>query len=44
MLIFYDLFDGTAHEDVIDKKSLYTLLTDARKYVVYEDRIDVFVN
>jgi hypothetical protein len=43
-LIFYDLFDGTTHEETVDKKSLYTLLTDARKYVVYPDRIDVFEN
>lgn len=43
-LIFYDLFDGTTREEATDSKSLYTLLTDARKYVVYADRIDVFRN
>jgi len=43
-LIFYDLFDGTTHEEAADSKSLYTLLTDARKYVVYSNRIDVFEN
>lgn len=43
-LFFYDLFDGTTREETVDKKSLYTLLTDARKYVVYSDRIDVFEN
>ncbi len=43
-LIFYDLFDGTSREEAVDTKSLYTLLTDARKYVVYSDRIDVFEN
>lgn len=43
-LIFYDLFDGSTHEEPVDKKSLYTLLTDARKYVVYADRIDVLEN
>lgn len=43
-MIFYDLFDGTTREEGADKKALYTLLTDARKYVVYTDRIDVFYN
>ncbi|MFN8335902.1 MAG: hypothetical protein U0U09_12315 [Cyclobacteriaceae bacterium] len=43
-LIFYDLFDGTTREESIDSKCLYTLLTDARKYVVYADRIEVFGN
>lgn len=43
-LIFYNLFDGSIREEAADKKSLYTLLTDARKYVVYSDRIDVFYN
>lgn len=43
-LIFYDLFDGTTRKEASDEKSLYTLLTDARKYVVYADRIDVFTN
>lgn len=43
-LIFYDLFDGTTREEATDSKSLYTLLTDARKYVLYADRIDVFRN
>lgn len=43
-LIFYDLFDGSTREDKIDPKSNFTLLTDARKYVVYSDRIDVWEN
>lgn len=43
-LIFYDLFDGTTREEGVDPKCLYTLLTDARRYVVYSDRIDVFEN
>jgi hypothetical protein len=43
-LIFYDLFDGKTREEAADEKSLYTFLTDARKYVVYSDRIDVFEN
>lgn len=43
-LIFYDLFDGSTREENIDSTCLYTLLTDARKYVVYKDRIDVFEN
>lgn len=43
-LIFYDLFDGTTREESVDSKCLYTLLTDARKYVVYADRIEVFGN
>lgn len=43
-LIFYDLFDGSMREEGADKRALYTLLTDARKYVVYSDRIDVWEN
>lgn len=43
-LFFYDLFDGKTREETADPKSLYTLLTDARKYVVYADKIDVFEN
>lgn len=43
-LIFYDLFDGSTREEAVDKKALYTLLTDTRKYVVYSDRIDVWEN
>lgn len=43
-LIFYDLFDGTTREEATDSKALYTLLTDARKYVVYADRIEVWGN
>lgn len=43
-LIFYDLFDGSTREDKVDPKANFTLLTDARKYVVYSDRIDVWEN
>jgi len=43
-LIFYDLFDGSTREEAVDKKALYTLITDARKYIVYSDRIDVWEN
>jgi hypothetical protein len=43
-LFFYDLFDGKTHEEAADATARYTLLTDARKYVVYADKIDVFEN
>lgn len=43
-LIFYDLFDSSTREETMDPKCLYTLLTDARKYVVYADRIEVWEN
>lgn len=43
-LIFYNLFDGTSHEEAADSKACYTLLTDTRKYVVYANRIDVWEN
>lgn len=43
-LIFYDLFDAKTREETADAKCLYTLLTDARKYVVYADKIEVFEN
>ena len=43
-LIFYDLFDGTTWQEGADSKSLYTLLTDTRTYVVYADKIEVWEN
>ena len=43
-LFFYDLFDGKPREEAADPKALYTLLTDARKYIVYSDRVDIFEN
>lgn len=43
-LLFYNLFDASTHEEAVDRKSLYTLLTDARKYVVYVDKIEVWEN
>lgn len=43
-LIFYDLFDGSTREQPADKEALYTLFTDARKYVVYAEKVEVWEN
>jgi hypothetical protein len=43
-LLFYDLFDSSTREVPIDPTSKFTLLTDVRKYVVYQNRIEIFKN
>lgn len=43
-LLFYDLFDSSTSEVPTDPTSKFTLLTDLRKYVVYQNRIDIFEN
>lgn len=43
-LIFYDLFDATTREVPVEAVCKYILLTDARKYLVYENRVDIFEN
>ena len=43
-LIFYDLFDESTRELPIDPASKFVLLTDVRKFVVYDDRIEIFEN
>lgn len=43
-IFFYDLFDGTTREQKADPAALFVLLTDAREYIVYKNRIDVLKN
>lgn len=43
-LLFYDLFDSTTREVPTDPACKFMLLTDIRKYVVYQNRIDIFEN
>ena len=43
-LIFYDLLDGTTREMPIDSASKFVLLSDVRKFLIYEDRIEIFEN
>ena len=41
-LYFYDLFDASTREMPIDARCRYAFLTDTRKYLVYENRIEIF--
>jgi hypothetical protein len=41
-LVFYDLFDTTTREEEIDPTCKYALITDVRKYLIYENKIDIF--
>ncbi len=43
-LLFYDLFDAFTREVPVDPACKFALLTDARKYLVYESRVDIFEN
>ena len=43
-LYFYDLFDASERNTAIDPSCKYALLTDARKFLVYENRIEIFKN
>jgi hypothetical protein len=43
-LVFYDLFDTTTREEPIDPTCKYALITDVRKYLIYETKIDIFEN
>jgi hypothetical protein len=43
-LLFYDLFDASTREVTIDPNCRFALLTDARKYLIYKNRIDIFKN
>jgi hypothetical protein len=42
-LLFYDLFDASTREIAVDRCK-FALLTDARKYLIYENRVDIFEN
>jgi hypothetical protein len=43
-LFFYDLFDGSTRDLPIDRMCKAAILTDVRKFVVYDDRIEIFEN
>lgn len=43
-LYFYDLFDASTREMAIDSTCKYYLLTDARKFLVYENKIEILKN
>ncbi len=43
-LIFYNLFDASVREIPLDPACKYTLLTDARMFLIFENRIDIFKN
>jgi hypothetical protein len=43
-LFFYDLFDASTREMAVDPACRYILLTDARKYLVYGDRLEIHRN
>ncbi|HEU5289701.1 MAG TPA: hypothetical protein VFU05_03600 [Cyclobacteriaceae bacterium] len=43
-LVYYDLFDTTTREESIDAACKYALITDVRKYLVYENKVDIFEN
>jgi hypothetical protein len=40
-LYFFDLFDSNAREETVDADCKYVLLTDARRFLVYENRLDI---
>ncbi len=41
-LFFYNLFDISTRETPVDPACKFLLLTDARKYLIYENKIDIF--
>lgn len=43
-LLFYDLFDSSTREVSTDPACKFVLLTDVRKYIVYQNRIEIFKN
>jgi hypothetical protein len=43
-LIFYDLFDTTSREESIDPSCKFALITDVRKYLIYEAKIEILNN
>lgn len=43
-LLFYDLFDASTQEVSVDPTCKFALLTDARMYLIYENRVDIFEN
>lgn len=43
-LIFHDLFDSSIREELVDPSCLFALLTDSRKFLVYQNRLDIFEN
>ncbi len=43
-LFFYDLFDASTRESPADLACQFLLLTNARTYLIYENKIDIFKN
>jgi hypothetical protein len=43
-LIFYDLFDASSRDLPIDASCKFALVTDVRKFIIYNDRIEIFEN
>jgi hypothetical protein len=43
-LVYYDLFDTSKREEDVDPACKYVFVTDVRKYLVYENRIDILEN
>jgi len=43
-IFLYDLFDASRREIAVEPACKFLLLTDSRKYLIYENKIDVFAN
>lgn len=43
-LFFYDLFDASIREIPVEPACKFLLLTDARQYLIYENKIEIFEN
>ena len=43
-LVYYDLFDTTKREEDVDPDCKYVFVTDVRRYLVFESRIDILEN
>ncbi len=41
-LVFYDLFDTETRETALAPAQKFTLLTDARTYLIFSDRVEIF--
>lgn len=41
-LVFYDLFDTSTREVLIDSACQFALLTDLRTYLIYNNRVEIF--
>lgn len=43
-LVFYDLFDTTKREEAVDAACKYAFITDLRRYLIYENKVDILEN